>query len=388
MVSALGCFLQVLFISVIHQQRRPPHSPIQPHSQHQPASNQHRTSIDRHRPASTSINQPPRTPQQQAQTQNKLLPALNAFFCHPRGNIKAPPITTHHHHHHHHYFLLHFLLSLTSNPHPDTANAHNDLPLIHNPHRNHTACIRQAAQEDVVVRVVAENWEDDWGVMDAEVSPVGVETTSSTSPRMPDLRQRQRDRMSPRRPFAKAFQTNAASGRDAGTLKTPSSRTTEYWRKRQVQDGVQHDDHALRNKKSEAEDGKFNITPDGGSAGREGRQFTVSKVGNNGRIYLRYVEVLGVTSPHHARILPGMKYILMTLRQPNHSSREPTIPSTCFHFPQHSPEYGWVGDVCATISQPARSRWHLDSPLTSNPKRVSPGSIAGCLDRLNAKTET
>lgn len=38
---------------------------------------------------------------------------------------------------------------------------------------------------------------------------------------------------------------------------------------------------------SEAERG--DITPDGGSAGREGRQFTVSNVGNNGRIYLRYV---------------------------------------------------------------------------------------------------
>jgi hypothetical protein len=29
------------------------------------------------------------------------------------------------------------------------------------------------------------------------------------------------------------------------------------------------------------------ITPDGGSAGREGRQFAVANVGNNGRIYLR-----------------------------------------------------------------------------------------------------
>ncbi|KAH7002269.1 hypothetical protein EDB80DRAFT_579729 [Ilyonectria destructans] len=32
---------------------------------------------------------------------------------------------------------------------------------------------------------------------------------------------------------------------------------------------------------------KSDITPDGGSAGREGRQFAVSNVGNNGRIYLR-----------------------------------------------------------------------------------------------------
>lgn len=34
---------------------------------------------------------------------------------------------------------------------------------------------------------------------------------------------------------------------------------------------------------------RYDITPDGGSAGREGRQFAVANVGNNGRIYLRYV---------------------------------------------------------------------------------------------------
>lgn len=34
---------------------------------------------------------------------------------------------------------------------------------------------------------------------------------------------------------------------------------------------------------------RSDITPDGSSAGREGRQFTVGNVGNNGRIYLRYV---------------------------------------------------------------------------------------------------
>lgn len=35
------------------------------------------------------------------------------------------------------------------------------------------------------------------------------------------------------------------------------------------------------------------IAPDGGSAGREGRQFTVANVGNHGRIYLRYVTIAG-----------------------------------------------------------------------------------------------
>lgn len=38
---------------------------------------------------------------------------------------------------------------------------------------------------------------------------------------------------------------------------------------------------------SEAE--KWDIAPEGNSGGREGRRFAVSNVGNNGRIYLRYV---------------------------------------------------------------------------------------------------
>ncbi|KAG6008506.1 hypothetical protein E4U21_004346 [Claviceps maximensis] len=41
------------------------------------------------------------------------------------------------------------------------------------------------------------------------------------------------------------------------------------------------------------------IAPDGTSAGREGRQFTVSNVGNNGRIYLRY-GFIGPRSPRGA----------------------------------------------------------------------------------------
>lgn len=40
--------------------------------------------------------------------------------------------------------------------------------------------------------------------------------------------------------------------------------------------------------KRDGEREKGDIIPDGGSAGREGRNFTVANVGNNGRIYLRY----------------------------------------------------------------------------------------------------
>ena len=42
-----------------------------------------------------------------------------------------------------------------------------------------------------------------------------------------------------------------------------------------------------RAKKGSHEDEKWDLTPDGGSGGREGRQFAVANVGNNGRIYLR-----------------------------------------------------------------------------------------------------
>ncbi len=40
-------------------------------------------------------------------------------------------------------------------------------------------------------------------------------------------------------------------------------------------------------KKDGADGEKLDIAPDGSSAGREGRQFTVANVGNNGRIYLK-----------------------------------------------------------------------------------------------------
>lgn len=65
------------------------------------------------------------------------------------------------------------------------------------------------------------------------------------------------------------------------------TRSTELIRKRQMQEGLRKENSVNRRAKREAEDVKYEITPDGSSAGREGRQFTVANVGNNGRIYLR-----------------------------------------------------------------------------------------------------
>ncbi|KAM4059184.1 rasGEF domain-containing protein [Hirsutella rhossiliensis] len=48
-----------------------------------------------------------------------------------------------------------------------------------------------------------------------------------------------------------------------------------------------HEDRNTSSAKGDPESGRWDIAPDGTSAGREGRQFTVANVGNNGRIYLR-----------------------------------------------------------------------------------------------------
>ncbi|KAH6673208.1 hypothetical protein B0J14DRAFT_482432 [Halenospora varia] len=117
--------------------------------------------------------------------------------------------------------------------------------------------------------------------------------------RTSDLRQRQRDRLSPRGRFAKTGRIattvrevegspmNGITLWPAPRSKTTDRRSPDLVRKKQLQDGLRKENSVNRRARREAEDGKFDIAPDGGSAGREGRQFTVANVGNNGRIYLR-----------------------------------------------------------------------------------------------------
>lgn len=47
-----------------------------------------------------------------------------------------------------------------------------------------------------------------------------------------------------------------------------------------------------RARKGSQDGDKFDIAPDGASAGREGRQFAVVNVGNHGRIYLKYAKLM------------------------------------------------------------------------------------------------
>jgi hypothetical protein len=127
-----------------------------------------------------------------------------------------------------------------------------------------------------------------------------VHASQPATNRTPEsLRQRQRDRLSPRGRFAKTNRLSTpareveGSPKNGLTLSPPpwskptGNRSPELIRKRQVQEGLRKENSISRRAKREAEDVKYDITPDGGSAGREGRQFTVANVGNNGRIYLR-----------------------------------------------------------------------------------------------------
>ena len=127
-----------------------------------------------------------------------------------------------------------------------------------------------------------------------------VQTSQSAMARTPEsLRQRQRDRLSPRGRFAKTGRISTSVREIEGPPKNgivlspapqpkvAGNRAPDVTRKKQMQDGLRKENSVTRRAKREAEGVKYDITPDGGSAGREGRQFTVANVGNNGRIYLR-----------------------------------------------------------------------------------------------------
>jgi hypothetical protein len=136
--------------------------------------------------------------------------------------------------------------------------------------------------------------------MEAE-APVAASQQPVRNRTPESLRQRQRDRMSPRGGFAKTTRISTTVREIDGAPKNgitlalapaPRSKTIgnpspDLAKKKQLQEGLRKENSINRRARREAEDLKFDVTPDGGSAGREGRQFTVAKVGNNGKIYLR-----------------------------------------------------------------------------------------------------
>jgi hypothetical protein len=114
------------------------------------------------------------------------------------------------------------------------------------------------------------------------------------------IRQRQLDRLSPRGRVAKDNRIDASlrdipdvsdgpirpspalAAARVTTRASPGTSNTRW-----NQDGIRQERHAASRPVGAGTEVKVDITPDGGSAGREGRQFAVANVGNNGRIYLR-----------------------------------------------------------------------------------------------------
>ncbi|ODA82062.1 hypothetical protein RJ55_00567 [Drechmeria coniospora] len=104
-----------------------------------------------------------------------------------------------------------------------------------------------------------------------------------------------------------------------------------------------HPDKTIPRVKGSADGDRSDVAPDGTSAGREGRQFAVSNVGNNGRIYLR----------------PSLR--------PSHQR----YPQPAFLFPVTPPGTGGLDQT-----DPAREKWSgkktlaelASSPWTSGPR--------------------
>ncbi|KAK8087117.1 hypothetical protein PG994_002091 [Apiospora phragmitis] len=88
-----------------------------------------------------------------------------------------------------------------------------------------------------------------------------------------------RDRRSPPRPMDRVVE----KGTKAVARLSPVNKSKPILPAAEQRSGG---DEARPMTKREADLGKWDIAPDGGSAGREGRQFTVANVGNNGKIFL------------------------------------------------------------------------------------------------------
>jgi hypothetical protein len=114
------------------------------------------------------------------------------------------------------------------------------------------------------------------------------------------IRQRQLGRLSPRDRFVKENLIDASlqdipDALDGPVKPSPAPAVARVTRRaspgtsnmRRNQDGMRQEKHAAARAVGVGGEARVDIIPDGGSAGREGRQFTVANVGNNGRIYLR-----------------------------------------------------------------------------------------------------
>jgi hypothetical protein len=132
-----------------------------------------------------------------------------------------------------------------------------------------------------------------------EVESPMLALREAITPASESLRQRQLDRLTPRGRLWKddAVDSSIREAQEpasaaTGVALTPGTKVSgllspESGSKRRRHDDVRPENHGNPRGKGAGTERRIDITPDGGSAGREGRQFTVANVGNNGRIYLR-----------------------------------------------------------------------------------------------------
>lgn len=133
---------------------------------------------------------------------------------------------------------------------------------------------------------------------------MGVETPMLASqpaitPTPESIRQRQLDRLSPRGRFAKGNRIDAliqniqdesdtlAKASQAPAVKSARRLSPDTGNARRPQGIMRREKNAASRTAEAGGDARIDVTSDGCSASREGRQFRVANVGNNGRIYLR-----------------------------------------------------------------------------------------------------
>lgn len=133
-----------------------------------------------------------------------------------------------------------------------------------------------------------------------EVEVPMLASRQAVTPAPDGLRQRQLDRLTPRGRFAKDNRIDAQprdipAASEGPVRPPPAPAAVRATRRvspgtsntRWNQDGIRQERNATSRPAGAGGEVRVDITPDGGSAGREGRQFAVANVGNNGRIYLR-----------------------------------------------------------------------------------------------------
>lgn len=173
--------------------------------------------------------------------------------------------------------------------------------------------------------------------------------TTSTSPRgnpaspKRSLREPKLKRVSPRTAILAGKDTTTTRAASKSLRSATSSRPLVPLTERRS-----HEDKTLSRANKDVEAEKWEVAPDGGSAGREGRQFTVANVGNNGRIYLRYEHCLRALLRERCRSSRGMLktrgiwvWVYTDTFQAYRAAGKPTIPSAKLYFPCHATRYCW-----------------------------------------------